>query len=360
MTNPSVVWLPYMAETVDHFRLYSQAELSSVQPNVWAVKGIIPLPSVGVIFGPPKAFKTFVAIDLGAHLANGIERWFGFRVKQSCEVIYVPLEGRGSMKPRSDAWCLQHGRPSTGIHYLLDGVNLQAEDQVDNLIGQILRYHQHGSWKRPVFVIIDTLAQAAAGLDENGSDMSTVLAAGQRIAARTGGAVCFVAHPGHGNAERVRGWSGLPAGFDFSFRIEVHGKSERTLVVDKVKDGEDGQRIDFCSVTRQLGFDEDSEAVSSLVVLPRVQFGDGSAKPVRLKAAHDEEERAVLAWIKEKLAENQRSSGNSVEGFREQIVPGMSQARMRDCIKRLCGRGALHKEGAGKDAWLRPIDLPGS
>lgn len=360
MSGQPYIWQPHMGEVVDQFRLYSQAELSIVQPNTWAVKGIIPLPSVGVIFGPPKAFKTFVAIDLGAHLALGIERWFGFRVKQSCEVIYVPLEGRGSMKPRSEAWCLQHQRQSTGIHYLLDGVNLQAEDQVDNLIGQILRYRQRGTWQRPVFVIIDTLAQAAAGLDENGSDMSAVLAAGQRIANRTGGAVCFVAHPGHGNAERVRGWSGLPAGFDFSFRIEVHGKSERTLIVDKVKDGEDGQRIDFCAVSRQLRFDEDNEAVTSLVVLPRVQFGEGAAKPDRLKAVHDEEERAVLAWIKEKLSQHQRSSGNSLEGFREQIVPGISQVRMRDCIKRLCGRGALHREGAGKDGWLRPIDLPGS
>lgn len=356
MSN-QVIWLPHMGEQPDRFRLYSQRELRTVQSDIWAVKRLIPLCSVGVIFGPTKAFKTFVAIDLGAHLANGMDRWFGFRIKQSCEVIYVPLEGRGSMLPRSAAWCLQHQKESTGIHYMLDGINLQRENEVDDLIEQIKRNYQRGTWRRPAFVIIDTLAQAAAGLDENGSDMGAVLQAGQRIAGVTGGVVCFVAHPGHSSPERLRGWSGMPAGFDFSLRIDVRGKNERTLVVDKVKDGEDDQRINFGVVLKDLGTDEDGELVTSLAVVPDVHFAGALSKPDEMKNQHTRTDTAVLAYIRDRLAEGKRSSGNYLEGVRDQIVPGISQKAMRDCIKRLIGDGAVAREGKDSDAWLRPVDL---
>lgn len=354
--NSSVIWIPHMGEEPDRFRLYRQSELPSVQSSAWVVKGVIPLTGVGVIFGPTKAFKTFVAIDLGAHLANGMDRWFGFRIKQTCEVIYVPLEGRGSMQPRSAAWCLHHQKQSTGIHYLLDGVDLQKEEEVDALIDQINRHYRMRTWQRPAFVIIDTLARAAAGLDENGSEMGKVLAAGQRIARAIYGVVCFVAHPGHSSPDRLRGWSGMPAGFDFSLRIDVRGKRERTLVVDKVKDGEDDQRINFGALKKDLGEDEDKELVTSLVVLPEVQFGGAISKPDQAKAEHAREEAVVLAWIKDQLEDDTRSSGSYLEGCRDAILPGVSQAKMRDCISRLVGRGALAREGKGKDAWLRPTD----
>jgi RecA-family ATPase len=66
-------------------------------PSGYIVKGIMPDRGVGLIYGPSTVGKTFVELDLAAHIAEGRE-WFGHRVRQRPVAILI-LEGTGGASP---------------------------------------------------------------------------------------------------------------------------------------------------------------------------------------------------------------------------------------------------------------------
>ena len=62
------------------------------------VKGLIPSEEFGILYGSPKAFKSFLALDLCYHVANG-RPWAGRSVKQGA-AAYVAAEGASGIPRR--------------------------------------------------------------------------------------------------------------------------------------------------------------------------------------------------------------------------------------------------------------------
>lgn len=336
----------------DHFKLYTQEDLRNLPATQWIVKHVVPTHGVGAIFGPSQAGKTFLALDLGARISHGMP-WFGRKVR-SCPVIYVPYEGRGGMLKRSAAWSTEHQR-DTGIFYLMDGMNLLDEDQVTELIDQVRRKR----WNAPVVVFIDTLAQASAGLDENSSEMSKVLAVGQRIAAALG-VVIFVHHAGHSDSDRMRGWSGLPAAMDFSIGCDFAkggDKFARQFTLAKVKDEESGLTEPFYLKRWALGLDTDAEPITSLVA---VQTLVPAMAPTEQDAADD---NFVWAWIRDAVAAGEYPSARSltadVNALKEHHA-GITAKRINAAIDRLKQTSRVCSESGSPsgNTWLRAVDAP--
>jgi hypothetical protein len=117
-------------------------------------------------------------------------------------------------------------------------------------------------------LIIDTLARAAAGLDENSSrEMGQVIEAASRLQREVGGLVVLVHHTGKDGSKGPRGHSSLLAALDAAIRVDQKG-NRRTWTLDKAKDAEDGREHDFELEVVNLTRDEWDHHTSSCVVVP--------------------------------------------------------------------------------------------
>ena len=121
---------------------------------------------------------------------------------------------------------------------------------------------------KPSSVWIDTLARAAAGLDENSSrDMGELIKACDAIRERYRCAVVLVHHAGH-NQDRARGSSAIKAALDTELSATKDGQVI-TLQSTKSKEGEPFKPLTFQLAGVDTGWnDEDGERVFSAVLEP--------------------------------------------------------------------------------------------
>jgi hypothetical protein len=99
---------------------------------------------------------------------------------------------------------------------------------------------------RPGIVIIDTLATAIAGYDENSAEVSSQLTGNGTVAQIKDAWNCMVliiAHQGKDVSRGVRGHSGLEGNADFLLHC-VGDRAARTIMLEckKMRDGEDGHK----------------------------------------------------------------------------------------------------------------------
>lgn len=343
-----------------HFRLLSDNDLQQLRPQRWLVKGIIPEGSVGTIFGQSGTFKSFLALDLLAHVANG-QPWFGHRVT-AAPAVYVPFEGQGGIPKRVAAWKVARIHngctdAATNMRFITDRMNLRLEADRDKLVQTLTEC----GWAGGV-LCIDTLAQAGVGIDENSSEgMGEMIAVFQELQHRLGGTVLVIHHEGKTASAGMRGWSGLRGALDFAikcWRNDNWDALDAQFILDKVKDGESGRTFNFSMLRVHIGLDTDGDDINSLTVIPpqeREQAPDEAA----VAAADD---AFVKAWIRKLVAAGQHPTGRGLEGLRPKVKAeyDLPQARLRDAIARLKDSGELQLEPGGPSGakWLRPVDAP--
>jgi RecA-family ATPase len=80
---------PFYAEAAK-FKLVPFDDIRFIASEEWLIKKLVPRQGVVVLFGSPKAFKSFIAMDLGLHVALGWE-WAG-RPTMRGPVVYVAAE----------------------------------------------------------------------------------------------------------------------------------------------------------------------------------------------------------------------------------------------------------------------------
>jgi hypothetical protein len=86
--------------------LTSEAELSKLPSQNWLLKHVIPDSGFGVLYGDSGTFKSFVALDLLAAMATGVEKWFGYRVtnlrasmcRLKAKVAFPSVSKRGDLR----------------------------------------------------------------------------------------------------------------------------------------------------------------------------------------------------------------------------------------------------------------------
>ena len=198
---------------------FTESELHEVEPPPWLLQGMLPLRSVNMLFGESNIGKTFVALDMAAHIAIG-KPWLGREVEES-DVLYIASEGDpGNLGLRMEAWREFHGIDfPVPILFYTDIVSLQhdARDLIDGAVARGLR---------PRLVIVDTLSMA---LDDNENDnkvMNDMIKGLRHVQTyEVDGethelAWLLVHHVGWGDNGRPRGGSGMPAGLDFVMGIK--------------------------------------------------------------------------------------------------------------------------------------------
>jgi hypothetical protein len=358
-----------------HFRLLLDGDLERQPPLHWLVKRVIPDAGIGAIYGDSGTFKSFLTLDLLAHIANGQE-WFDYRVKQ-VPAVYVPFEGQGGVPSRVKAWRLAQAMKQdpdvlmsvvppddvrTNIAVILDPINLREKEDRDTLVATLTEQ----GWAGGV-LCIDTLAHASAGLDENSSAMAEMISIFRDLQLRLGGVILLVHHSGKDASRGMRGWSGLHAAMDFVIecqRDKENAALTAEFVLTKVKDGTSGTRTKFLLQTVQIGIDEDGDYMSSLVVAvpEQVEGRADSDNPFKdVEAEANDDDAFVDAWIREEVTAGKRPTGRWLDANRVHVAGrrNLTQKRLRDAIDRMKGVGRLVvTEGGPSGAkWLRPVDV---
>jgi len=349
-----------------HFRLLSDGDLQRLPAQRWLVKGVIPHASVGTVFGQSGTFKSFLVLDLLAHIANG-QPWFGHRVT-AAPAVYVPFEGQGGIPKRVAAWRVARMRngcsgADTNMRYITDRMNLRLQADRDKLVQTLTEC----GWAGGV-LCIDTLAQAGAGIDENSSEgMGEMIAIFQELQHRLGGTVLVVHHSGKVESAGMRGWSGLRGALDFAikcWRDDDWDKSDAQFVLDKVKDGEDGRTFNFSMLRVHIGMDEEGDEISSLTVIPP-SATERAATSAKADATRDgEDDEFVWQWVKREVEAGEYPTGRSLEGQREEQMKQyrqLTQKRLRDAVHRLRAASRLvdaDDKAPSRNVWIRAVQFP--
>jgi len=237
-------------------RLSQFANSESKGPGYLA-KGLLQKASYAIAYGPPGGGKTFTLLDLAYHIAAGKE-WMGHKVHGG-PVLYLPFEGGGGLIKRAQALRQKYGNEDVPFFIAPASFNLRE------LAGrQVLASIIADLPEKPVLVVIDTLARALVGGDENSAqDVGAFNSAVAALIEATGACVLVVHHSGKNQNAGARGSSALLGAIDTELQI-----SDNRVTASKQRDVEIGAPIGFKLVPVVVGLDSDGDEMTSCVVEP--------------------------------------------------------------------------------------------
>jgi len=205
----------------------------AAKPRVkWLVENVLPDTGLAAIFGPSGSGKSFVALDMLACIAKGAP-WFGQDVEKA-SVLYVGLEGVGGIPQRVDALLRVKGEIPDNFRFLLTRIDIRNPEQLMPMVDAILATGLENG-----VICIDTLAQAAPGMEENSSEgMGLVIKACGLISELTGCVVILIHHSGKDATKGMRGHSSLYAAMDGVIAVDqATGTWSTEVPAGKTKDG---------------------------------------------------------------------------------------------------------------------------
>ncbi len=202
------------------------------------VNGLIPAEGFGVLYGQPKAFKSFLAIDLCYRVANG-RPWGGRSVKQGA-AVYVAAEGAGGIPKRVEGAIAALDADDSAFFLIPAAPNLgTARGDMSTLIASI-----ETAGISPSIIVVDTLSQCLGGNDENGAGMIAFTRNALALAKHFGAFVLALHHPGLYNEDRPRGHTSLTGAADVQILASrLPDDFSTALTVQKAKDMDDGFKM---------------------------------------------------------------------------------------------------------------------
>lgn len=323
------------------YRLLSVAELLALPPTRWLVNDLLPARGLAVLYGEPGSGKSFLALDIVAHLARQ-QPWADRRVRRA-KVVYVVLEG--NLRNRLDAYRQHHGLTDADLVDLKliqnQPLNLLIGSSVPGLIASLRA--QLGEDAGDLVIVIDTLARAMPGGDENASkDMGALIAACGEIERHLTALVVLVHHSGKDAGRGARGWSGLKGAADAEIVCERDG-NQRTATFAKVKDGADGVafefRLEVVDVGPRTAIDPDAEWHERITSCVAVVTGD--AEPKAKQKALGKHQKTLLTAL--------RNSGPWIRKQCEDFMQaaGIPRNRRKEVIDSLLLAGVIEDTVAG-------------
>ncbi len=222
--------------------------------------------AASVIYGASNSGKTFFALDLAAHVATGRD-WMEKECEQGA-VIYIALEGKhgatNRIKAMNKTGKLPKGSPLFVCFSPVDLLDNSHPEGINRMIEKITE-----TTTIPVrLVIIDTLARAMAGGDENsGQVMGEAVKSIDIVRNATGAHVCIIHHCGKDAARGARGHSSLRAAIDTEIEvIHPEGDKYRTATIVKQRDIAPRPPICFSLEAVELGINRRGKTITSCVV----------------------------------------------------------------------------------------------
>lgn len=235
-------------------------------PLKWLIKRWIQAEGLSMIFGDSGVGKTFVALDWVLSIAAGLPEWNGCRVKPG-NVVYLAGEGHYGLRARIAGWKLAKKVSRLNMWISSSAKDLNAPEGLAAAISEIRELKQD----KIDIIVVDTLHRFLNGDENKAVDAKTMLDACAALSDTFGAAVILVHHTGvSADAKgRARGSSAWRGALDNQFCVST----ERDLIkIEQVKQ-KDSELMDPVYMRRVPvalpgWFDEDGEAVSTLVLEP--------------------------------------------------------------------------------------------
>jgi len=252
--------------------------------SAYVVKGLVAPGDVGAILGQPGAGKSTLAPHLGYAVARGLP-FFGMRTRKG-RVLYLAAEDQAGVKRRVFALG-EEGGHTLNLAVLAVG-NLRELNAVAAVMAAVTSF-------QPTLVILDTMAAAFAGMDENSSaDMGSVVAFSRAIA-NTGVAVLLVAHPAKaadGGNSTARGHGSLNGTLDMSLVLTVADVTNPSELVQgrlaKNRNGTTAKAFAFKKSVIVLGQDaEGDDITTTLPVEVSNTYTQSDIKPDTIRAVQE-------------------------------------------------------------------------
>ena len=249
------------------FEFFKADHLEGTSEAMDFVEGLLTEGGASVIYGPSNCGKSFWIVDLGVAVASGTAFRDELEVEQGA-VVYIALEGAHGAKNRIAA-LKQAGRlkPGTPFFLIFESVSLLEAGHADRLAETISRISEESGVKVRL-VILDTMARAMAGGDENsGVDMTGAVRSIDAIRAATGAHVAIVHHCGKDEARGARGHSSLRAAVDTEIEVSrATGETISTVRVTKQRDLQAGEAMPCSLEVVTLGTDRRGKPITSCIV----------------------------------------------------------------------------------------------
>lgn len=249
-------------DTTSRWKIIHVDELKKLPKAHYLVEPFIIERGLSVLYGASGTFKSFSALDMS------------LQVSQSQPVLYVVYEGLLGYRQRVDAWC-NHYRRKAGHLYMVIG-QLSVMDNTD-----MDKFLHLASEIKPALVVIDTVARAMTGSDENSTrDMGMFVSACERIQMLLGSAVLVVHHTSKQGIQE-RGSGALRGAADVMIKQTL---DDATIVVEceKSKDAEPFDTLYKEALPVEVDIDGDIVSIPVLVDANNViQVGDRLTKNQR-------------------------------------------------------------------------------
>lgn len=228
----------------------------------WLVKGLLPQQGTAVIYGEPGTYKSFVVLDISLAVATG-QDWGG-RVVEGGPVVYIAAEGAHGLRKR-----IEGIRQSRGLSAGLPLHLISAAPDLGSPHGDLepLAKSIEASGVNPRLIVVDTLACTLNSADENGAGMVQFTTNAGNLARRFNALVLVVHHSALSAPDRERGHTSLRGGVDARCLCEKGaGGLAARLTFGKIKDEASGIVMTAALKRIVLGYDEDGDEISTLVV----------------------------------------------------------------------------------------------
>jgi len=356
---------PGESNVIQPYPFSCPAEMLALEPPEPVIDDLLFTNTNNVLFGASNAFKTFLAVDIACHVANG-QNWHGHAVKQG-GVIYGAGEGSyGVQRLRIPGWHKHHGIEFTddipirvvSASILLDVPEEQAAE----------RLYQTGiaAFDKPAkLYVFDVLKRSMEGSESDDKTIAAVIATQQHLLRRADGAsILTLTHTGWADKTRTRGHTDYWGSCDTRLRAEGDKEKLTTVLeVERHKDAEGGQSWGFQLEEAIVDTDH-----TTLVPIIDDQVVSAKAKKGQKKVKEGGPQWAAMEAIKEAIEKSGKTAPASnhipphvrvvtretweiyaAPRFKSMYDANVRASRMKTAISALIGK---HVQGWGDWLWI--------
>jgi hypothetical protein len=301
---------------------------------VYLVPDIIPQGGLVVLYGPPNAGKSTMALDIAFAVAHGA-LWRNRQAHQGL-VVYSGGEGRIGVERRLCALRKQYPNLRGGsLCCDWNVTNFRDRDAVQTFVSAI-RSAESVSGEKCVLVVIDTLSRHIYGSDNDPEHMASFIAGCDLVRREIGCAQLVVHHSGKDAGRGARGHSSLLCACDTE--IEVTDEKPHWMRITKQRDGARLPALAFDLSIVSLGHDVSGREITAATIdhldLP----------PPRAQPKGRQQQRVFEELERRKRAGDVAWPRRQVAGIAESLGVSRTQSYMM-CAKLI--EGGFLKESAG-------------
>lgn len=215
-----------------------------IKPIAWLIRDYIEEDALAVMYGPPGAGKSFVALDMSCCIASGID-FHGHRIKQGA-VFYIAGEGHNGLARRLSAWSLHNGVERPTQMFISDAPTDLSSALNAAIVGDAIQQLADAAGIKPALIVIDTMARNFGGDENSATDVGQFIRHADTLRRRWKATVLIIHHSGKVGDKGARGSSALKGAVDAEYEVN-RGAEDKVirLTPRKMKDAEEPQPLAF-------------------------------------------------------------------------------------------------------------------